>query len=63
MAVPAPRRSQRKRVQPNWITSGEFVCAQVATESGSKDNASVLHHLIDLQIDFQKTLIDSLKPH
>lgn len=61
--IPAPRRSQRKRTQPSWMTSGEFVCAQVAQVNEPTDNTSVLHHLIDLQIDFQKTLIDSLKPH
>jgi len=48
--VPTPRRSLRKRTQPNWMASRGFVCVQVATTDESSDNMSVLHHLIDLQL-------------
>ncbi|KAK2154973.1 hypothetical protein LSH36_252g02029 [Paralvinella palmiformis] len=43
---PTPRRSLRKRTQPNWMASGEFVYAQLATIDESTDNTSVLHILL-----------------
>jgi len=61
--IPAPRRSVRSRKPPNWITSGNYVCAQVATpvnNSKREDHTSVLKSLMEIQTNFATTVVKSL---
>lgn len=63
--VPVPRRSLRSRKQPAWMTSGNYVCAQVATPVNSSvlDHSAVLQSLMEMQTKFATTVVNSLSHH